>query len=239
MRFGAAGRAVSPGGYNAGILCRPGSAGGGAAAGIAELGTATGYGGASGFSFAGQDTTGADFLSVQLSGWQNWSALPTVTDNKGNTWTRSASIGVGASYSVIFTCVPTSVGADHVVTVAGVNLYGSGVLRWFSGVRQTDTIEATRSTNNTRTDTFTTANDGDLILTCSGAGANSTNYDPGDLTTPASGYSPVKVLSNPTGSTSSFGITTGAGIKATAGSVTTTYTGGDSGGTATAIIRKA
>lgn len=107
------------------------------------------------------DTTGANFIFIALEYYSGITAVPTVTDSFGNTYTLS-SIIYGDDPAIRFCyCFGATVGADHQVTVSGTTTYSSFLVAAFSG--PTSLQEYTETANS----------DGQIVppITPSGAGA--------------------------------------------------------------------
>ncbi len=91
------------------------------------------------FTSAPFDSSGADIGVVTIASWDAYTPGPTISDNKGNTWTA-----LGGPYTVndpilgeqvqLFLCVqPMHCGPGHTITSTGSNQYGSLTADFFSG----------------------------------------------------------------------------------------------------------
>lgn len=95
------------------------------------------------------DTTGANFLIVQIS--YLTSVGMTLADSKMNSWTGLMAQGMGASSSGVFAYVASpSVGTGHTFTascVGGSNCYPSLIIWAFSGVQATTPFDVQNGLN--------------------------------------------------------------------------------------------
>lgn len=103
-----------------------------AASGVALVNHAKSAG-ASTFTTTGIDTTGANFIVLALS-YLN-TAAPSISDNKGNTYTAlTAKDDATSAKSRLYYCASPTVGTGHTVTVTGTSIFASVAVAAFSGV---------------------------------------------------------------------------------------------------------
>lgn len=194
--------------------------------------------GASGGSTSAINTTGANFVAVNVTYFSGATGL-TVSDNKGNTYTSGTSkVDTGSGVSQIFYSRNATTGSGHTFTVGGTGVYASVFVEAFSHLATTGTADnqianANASSNTIQPGSLTpsTANelyvstlecgtvnagttvDSGLTITGNVQGAAGTNYGG------AMGYKLLAAPSaiNPTWTNSSAGATgmvsTGANFK--------------------------
>lgn len=139
--------------------------------------SASGGGNSSGgFATSAVDTTGANFIVVSVSSAViGGSTVPTLSDNKSNTWTSLTGYTVGASRHTIFYVLSPTVGTGHTFTTSGTNIYPAIIVRAFSGVSSYDSQQsgATGTSSPLATGSVTPSANGALILTgiCGDPGA--------------------------------------------------------------------
>lgn len=83
------------------------------------------------------DTTGANFLVMGVSFYQNVTANPTITDSKGNTWTpltRNHNTNYGDYVGRIYYVENPTVGSGHTFSSAGPSVYSTISVGAFSGL---------------------------------------------------------------------------------------------------------
>lgn len=83
------------------------------------------------------DTTGCDFLEVELSAYDS---LPTFSDSKTNTWTALTSYAAAGdvrNHGFYATNVAGKVGTAHNFTITGAGMWQSGVISGWSGAHLT------------------------------------------------------------------------------------------------------
>jgi hypothetical protein len=136
---------------------------------------------------SGINTTGATLLVVALAGYQG---TPTISDNKGNSWTyKTAS---GGTYEVQFAyCLSPNVGTGHTFTLTGSGIYPACQVYAFSGVSAFDTSNQTAggSGSPAYTGSITPSQTGDLIIVV--AAGNATSGTVGITATTPSGFAPI------------------------------------------------
>jgi hypothetical protein len=97
-------------------------------------------------SVTGLNTTGATLLVATVTVDNGQGSGKTVTDNKGNTWTRITLIPTNASNQVeLWYSLPTSVGASHNITYSG-NFAAIRVAA-FSGTATSSVLDGAVATN--------------------------------------------------------------------------------------------
>lgn len=176
------------------------------------------------------NTTGANLLVMGVA-YYTGSAIPTVSDSKGNTWTALTSRGSSDAGAKIFYCVPSSVGAGHTFSVTAGLAIAFGVHAW-SGANATPFDVQNGATSNAttslQTGSVTPSANNSLLVTIGVPGGTSTSYsiDSGFTTTfnqnVASGTSEGAIMSyltqgtasaiNPTISWSGGSVTAAAAI---------------------------
>lgn len=92
-----------------------------------------------GFTSKSVDTTGANFIVVELSE-TNGAAHGAITDSKGNTWTEVASDSAGRRSSLWYAFNAT-VGTGHTFSVSGTANFPSIAWIWYSGLLTTDPFD--------------------------------------------------------------------------------------------------
>lgn len=102
-------------------------------------------GGANGNTSAGIDTTGADLIVIAVSYQAN---ATSVTDNKGNTYTKEVDAGgsAGQPSQQIWACHNPTVGAGHTFTISGSSIIACGEVEAWSGSITGPVLDTTNST---------------------------------------------------------------------------------------------
>ncbi len=86
------------------------------------------------------DTTGADLIVVLIACYQP-SAVPAITDSKGNTWTTTTSYSYAGETKIAAAyCLAPTVGSSHTFTATQATSYPSIVVLAFSGVSAYEAI---------------------------------------------------------------------------------------------------
>lgn len=83
------------------------------------------------------DTSGANFLVMGVSYYQNVTTDPTITDSKGNTWlplTRNHNTNYGDFVGRIYYARNATVGSGHTFSSAGPSVYSTISIGAFSGL---------------------------------------------------------------------------------------------------------
>lgn len=104
-------------------------------------------GGPSGINFAALDTRGASLLTI-TSSFSDVTALPTLTDSRGNTWTRLTYYETTVSLGVNIWYTPNPLtAATHTATISGSNLFSSGSFCAWTGTVLADVFDAQNGTS--------------------------------------------------------------------------------------------
>lgn len=123
------------------------------------------------------DTTGADFLFLLVA--CDAGANPTVSDNKGNTWTALTSYVNGANIRIRpYYCIPSSVGSGHTFIATGSFVYASVLVEAFSGVKQTSPLDvengASGFASTLQPGSVTPSENNELLISCLGINSSGT-----------------------------------------------------------------
>lgn len=127
------------------------------------------------------DTTGADLLVLIAS--VDWAvSTPTISDSKGNTWTRIVQgTSSGALRCDIWYSIPTSVGSGHTFTQSDTSSFGAIAVSAYSGsnaspVDQSNTGDGNAGANSIQVNGVTPTQDNELVITGLAAGTAGTGY---------------------------------------------------------------
>lgn len=123
------------------------------------------------------DSTGANFIVVTLAMWE--SPAPSISDNKGNTYTvlTLTGTGTGASACIAYAKNAT-VGTGHTVTVSASDIYPGAVVAAFAGVDTTSPFDVQNGASSNYGTTkqpgsVTPTNDNSVVITAERFGDSS------------------------------------------------------------------
>lgn len=89
--------------------------------------------GANGGTSSSINTTGANFVVINVAWYNGATADVAISDSNGNTWTPLTKVVNGAYSNRLFYCASPAVGSGHTFTVAGTSTYPSMQVQAFSG----------------------------------------------------------------------------------------------------------
>lgn len=118
----------------------------------------------------GANVSANNLLLALLFGYANSNASASVSDTRGNTWTRIGSIvtgGDGSLYLDAFYCIANGAGADTVTYNAAGSSYMSLIIAEYSGIATTSPLDVAGSSTGSSTSpstSITTTNANDLII---------------------------------------------------------------------------
>jgi hypothetical protein len=116
--------------------------------------TATCVGGSSGGTTSDVDTTGANFLVLNV-GFLSSAAPITVSDSKGNTWSSLTAQSTGTNASVqVFYAANATVGTGHNFTISAIGSFSTACVAAFSNVKTSSPLDQQSGAGNASASTI-------------------------------------------------------------------------------------